>query len=204
MLAQVLARSLEAQGAQATVIPAHSVDQMVEDILGAAPAVLIIDLDLGPAGTGSDVLSRLSSERAEVRSVVLTGSASELEHARAIVAGAAAVMLKTADLESLVDAVSQVAAGGTRIDADRYAAARTLLEEWASKHSDSLRRLAMLTTRERAVLEYLRTGVRAASIADMESLSVSTVRTHIRSILLKLGVNSQLEAVALLKSIEQN
>ena len=54
-----------------------------------------------------------------------------------------------------------------------------------------------LTPREREVLAHLCQGHRAARIARLESVALSTIRAHIRSVLQKLGVNSQLQAVAL-------
>ena len=56
--------------------------------------------------------------------------------------------------------------------------------------------LMLLTTSERRVLFYLTTGRSAQDIADDLVVSVTTVRSHIRSILRKLGVRSQLAAVA--------
>jgi DNA-binding CsgD family transcriptional regulator len=60
--------------------------------------------------------------------------------------------------------------------------------------------LMMLTASERRVLFYLTTGRSAQDIADELVVSVTTVRSHIRSILRKLGVKSQLAAVAIANS----
>ena len=54
-----------------------------------------------------------------------------------------------------------------------------------------------LTSSERRVLYYLTTGGSAQEIADEIVVSLATVRSHIRSVLRKLGVRSQLAAVAL-------
>jgi len=54
-----------------------------------------------------------------------------------------------------------------------------------------------LTPREREVLSALAKGQRAEAIASESGVSSATVRSQIRSVLAKLGVNSQLEAVAL-------
>ncbi len=60
--------------------------------------------------------------------------------------------------------------------------------------------LLLLTASERRVLFYLTTGQSAQHIADDLVVSVTTVRSHIRSILRKLGVRSQLAAVAIANS----
>lgn len=57
-------------------------------------------------------------------------------------------------------------------------------------------RLHWLSDRERAVLIHLMHGLSAEQIARLDYVTVSTVRSQIRSILAKLGVNSQLAAVA--------
>jgi DNA-binding NarL/FixJ family response regulator len=58
-------------------------------------------------------------------------------------------------------------------------------------------RLERLTRREREVLAELAQGHRAQAVADRSVVSLATVRTQIRSVLTKLEVGSQLEAVAL-------
>ncbi len=60
--------------------------------------------------------------------------------------------------------------------------------------------LLQLTASERRVLFYLTTGKSAQEIADSLVVSLTTVRSHIRSILRKLGVRSQLAAVVLANS----
>ncbi len=62
---------------------------------------------------------------------------------------------------------------------------------------DARRRLAQLTARERQVLWALSEGESAGAIAETFFVSVGTVRTHIQGILGKLGVSSQLAAVAM-------
>jgi DNA-binding NarL/FixJ family response regulator len=57
--------------------------------------------------------------------------------------------------------------------------------------------IARLTRTERAVLDGLRAGKSASMLASEFYVSLATIRSHIRAILLKLGVNSQLAAVAL-------
>ena len=58
------------------------------------------------------------------------------------------------------------------------------------------RRLDWLSARERVVLIHMMHGRSACDIAALDYVTVSTVRSQIRSILMKLGVSSQLAAVA--------
>ena len=58
-------------------------------------------------------------------------------------------------------------------------------------------RFALLTEREQVVLTHLQDGLTPIEIAQVEYVGLTTVRTQIRSILMKLGVRSQLAAVAM-------
>ena len=60
------------------------------------------------------------------------------------------------------------------------------------------KRPAALTARERAVLVRMMDGMSASEIATAEFMGLATARTHIRNILTKLGVNTQLAAVTLI------
>ncbi len=59
-----------------------------------------------------------------------------------------------------------------------------------------MNRLQFLSARERMVLRYLMEGLSADEIARKEHLGLATIRTYIRNILMKLNVNTQLQAVA--------
>jgi DNA-binding NarL/FixJ family response regulator len=57
--------------------------------------------------------------------------------------------------------------------------------------------LRSLSVRERQILTLLARGYSNRRIAESCSLSINTVRTHVQNVLIKLGVHSKLEAVAL-------
>ena len=80
--------------------------------------------------------------------------------------------------------------------AKRYELMAELRSARAARYKD-LAPFKTLTSREQAVLAGLAQGRRAEIIAAAAFLSEGTVRSQIRSVLAKLGVNSQLEAVAL-------
>ena len=92
--------------------------------------------------------------------------------------------------------LERLAAGGdVGDDAERQA----LVERWLAERSDRevlLERIESLTPRERTVLRLLFAGEKVRAIADLLGISEATVRSHVRSMLRKLGVNSQLAAVA--------
>jgi DNA-binding CsgD family transcriptional regulator len=68
---------------------------------------------------------------------------------------------------------------------------------YVAQHGDVWSRIAALTPREREVLNGIIRGETAEEMAESFVISIGTVRTHIRAVLAKLGVSSQLAAVAL-------
>lgn len=76
---------------------------------------------------------------------------------------------------------------------------QALVDRWLAERSERellLERIESLTPRERTVLRLLFAGDKVVTIADLLGISEATVRSHVRSMLRKLGVNSQLAAVA--------
>lgn len=182
-------------------LDAHKCELDVDQVAGAvSPGTLVLlDLDLGvdPNGhrvDGTALVPALQSAGGTV--LMVTGSSDVEAIAAAVAAGAVGWIPKSASFEQVLATIVRVAAGGTAItDAERD---RLLsLHESRSRESRQLdRRWERLTPRELQVLQRLVDGQRAAAIAEEFVVSMATVRTQIRSILAKLEVGSQLEAVA--------
>ena len=113
----------------------------------------------------------------------------------ALMAGASGFLLKRTSPEMLIDAIKAVAAGDsllspsvTRRVIDRMAAlpaGEAVLDD----------RLDALTPRERDVLEQLARGLSNAEIADSLVIEESTVKTHVKRILMKLRLRDRVQAV---------
>jgi DNA-binding NarL/FixJ family response regulator len=113
----------------------------------------------------------------------------------AIDAGADGFLLKRATPEQLVEAIRTVAAGDALVSPS---VTRRLLRAYASRRApdaDRLRLAATLTGREVDVLRALAGGLSNAEIADRIWVSPETVKTHIKSILGKLGARDRTQAV---------
>jgi DNA-binding NarL/FixJ family response regulator len=117
--------------------------------------------------------------------------------AAAVAAGAAAYVPRSAPVDVLVRAVLSIVSGRpVMLTGERRAWLE--LHRTARAEVDTRRRhLDLLTDREFEVLRRLERGQKAADIAVDAVVAMSTVRTHIRSILVKLEVKSQQEAIAL-------
>jgi two-component system, NarL family, response regulator DevR len=152
--------------------------------------VAIIDFHL-PDGTGAEAADRIRARSSSTAIVFLSADDSDEPLLAAIEAGASSYLLKSASGDEIVKAVRSAAAGETLIPAG------TITRVLASRR-DSARQaqlLERLTSRERQILALMIRGVDNRAMAEKLHISYATVRTHVRSILAKLGAHSQLDAV---------
>jgi two-component system, NarL family, response regulator DevR len=159
------------------------------------PDVVLMDVRL-PDGSGLDAAMTIRATADHIAFIFLTAYDSDEALAEAIEAGAAAFVPKSEAPETVVDAIKRVANGETLIQPGQIQFALT----WrlARRRMDRERQeiLDSLTPREIEVLKLLAAGADAATIASRLHVSPLTVRTHIRALLAKLNVHSQLQAVA--------
>jgi DNA-binding NarL/FixJ family response regulator len=158
------------------------------------PQLVLLDLHLGAQGSGIDRIPLLDASSRAV--VVLTSETDPSVLAPALEAGAAAVLDKTMPFPDLISELEQIPRGGSAASRERN---RRILHASRLAAEERERRLSQfrrLTPREEEVLGLLIDGVQAADIAERTYVSLSTVRSHIRSILMKMGVGSQLAAVS--------
>ena len=114
-----------------------------------------------------------------------------------IEAGAEAVVTKSVSFDELVRRVTRILDGPhDALCADREELLASLRFDRAETQC-RLEPFYRLSSKEREVLSDLCRGMSAQEIAAAKFLSTATVRSHIRAILVKLEVNSQLAAVAL-------
>jgi two-component system nitrate/nitrite response regulator NarL len=156
--------------------------------------VVLLDLALGEGRWGLDLLPEL--QRCSRAVVVLTGETDERLLGDALLAGCLGAVPKSAPVADIVEAV-RAAAAGERLpvrwaDPAWAAASRRDRVEQRQRLADFDR----LTGRERDVLTNLVEGRDVGEIAQEAVVSVATVRSQVRGVLTKLGVSSQLQAVA--------
>lgn len=194
LLGQILAHALTAAGLDAALAERPTPEAVAACLQDGPPDVALVDLDLGDAfGTGARLIPSLVE--AGTRVVMLTGSRDRLALAECIEAGAIAIVGKDEPLERLLAAIDDAVAGRSMRADDRH---ELLQELWAARAAAERRGkpFARLTRREQEVLGALLDGLSAAEIAERDYVSMATVRSQIRGVLVKLGVTSQLAAVA--------
>ena len=154
------------------------------------PDVLLLDLKL-PVLDGVAVLERLAAQSAATRALVLTSATDKAQVARAMRAGAAGFLYKDVDPDALVRAIRSVHDGHTLL----AAAASDLLTGGAS--GPALRGIDALTSREREVLALLADGRSNREIGRALGVTEKTIKTHVSSVLAKLGVADRTQAAVL-------
>jgi DNA-binding NarL/FixJ family response regulator len=160
------------------------------------PDVILMDIRM-PVLDGVEATRQLAAKGSPARILVLTTfDLDEYVHA-AIRAGASGFLLKDVTPAQLVHAIRVVAAGDALL---APSVTRRLLERFATTlpvgdHSSEA--LAQLTAREAEVLRLLAAGLSNAEIATELVVSEATVKTHVSSMLRKLGLRDRVQAVIL-------
>jgi DNA-binding NarL/FixJ family response regulator len=195
VLADGLAMALNAEGLPAKVHVPASAEGVLAAVTEESPQLVILDLDLGLDHGGVDLVAPVRELGPRV--LVLTGSTDRLVHARCIEAGAAGVASKGDSFDQLLDAIRRTARGDLAMGRLRREELLDELRRARAARSERLAPFERLTPKESSVLLALAEGRSAEQIARSSYVSLPTVRTQIRGILVKLDVGSQLAAVAL-------
>jgi PAS domain S-box-containing protein len=156
--------------------------------------VAVVDLGL-PDGYGGELIKELSDVNPRAQALVLSASLDRAETARAIESGAAGTLDKTAQLDEVVDAVRRLRAGETLVPLDELLELLRFAGQQRRQEHQDRAAIDRLTPREVEVLQALAEGLDSQAIADRLYISLRTERNHVASILAKLGVHSQLQAL---------
>ena len=199
LLATSLAVALRQQGVQVDVSAPSNPGELAATVRRLAPVLVLLDLDLGPgAGPGVDLVRPLIDAGGRV--VMLTGVLERVRLAACVEAGAAGIVSKASGFENLVDTVRRAAGGEALLTAAQRHDLLGELRDARQADRDRAAPFLRLSPRERAVLARLAAGDSAETIAASSFVSLATVRSQIRAVLAKLGVSSQLAAVALARN----
>jgi DNA-binding NarL/FixJ family response regulator len=125
----------------------------------------------------------------------VTASTDRVDVARALEAGAAGVIHKSARIEEIKGAVRRLAAGEHLLAPEEAGELLRLSSRQRQQDREAQLALTRLTPREMEVLQALAEGLSDKEIAQRLHIGFETVRTHMVSILSKLRVESRLQAL---------
>jgi two-component system, NarL family, nitrate/nitrite response regulator NarL len=166
----------------------------VEDFLAAIekirPSLVLMDIGL-PGLSGIEGLKALKAMRPEVDVLMLTVFEDESKIFDAVCAGASGYLLKKTPSAKILEAIREIREGGAPMTAKVAMKVLTLFRSSPPERKPDFQ----LTERELEVLGCLVMGSSYKMIADQCSISLDTVRSHIRHIYEKLHVNSKAQAI---------
>lgn len=160
------------------------------------PDVVLMDIRM-PVLDGIEATRQITAEHPGVAVVVLTTFDLDAYVFAAVRAGALGFFLKDGEADELLAGVRAAARGDALLAPD---ALRRLLVEFAAAPtplSEAAAAVATLTDRERQVLRAVARGLSNAELAVALSISEATCKTHVSSMLAKLGVRDRVQAVVM-------
>jgi DNA-binding NarL/FixJ family response regulator len=168
-------------------------EEAVAVVLETRPDVVLMDIRM-PRVDGIEGSRRVLAAAPDVKVVVLTTFDEDDYVEAALRSGVSGFLLKVAPPERLIDAVRTVAAGGGLLDPGVTV---RVIETFAASPVRARRAevLDALTERERDVLGLIGRGMSNAEIAAELYLGETTVKTHVSSVLAKLGLRDRVQAV---------
>jgi two-component system invasion response regulator UvrY len=178
---------LQSQPEMSVVAEAESGEAACQRYLELLPDVVVMDLAM-PGMGGLEALRRIRAHHPQARVLTLSAQDDPMHARRALREGALGFLSKRSAPETLIDAVTAVAAGNRYIDTGL--AQKLALDEIDGAGKSVVERLS---EREFEVFVRLARGESVQRIAEDLSLSPSTVGTHLYNIKQKLRVTNQSE-----------
>jgi DNA-binding NarL/FixJ family response regulator len=159
------------------------------------PDVVLMDVRM-PEMNGIEATRQIATGEGAPRVLVLTTFDRDEYVYEALRAGASAFLLKDAPEHQLLAAIRVVADGGSLFSPS---VTRRLIEQFAAREAapEPPQALAELTARELEVLRLIARGLSNAEISERLVVSEHTTKTHVASILQKLGLRNRVQAVVL-------
>ena len=184
VLREGIAAILGSEADMVLVAEAGNGQEAIEQFRTHRPDVTLMDLQM-PLMSGTDAILTIRNQFPDARIIVLTTYAGDVQAARALKAGAAGYLLKSALRKELVETIRIVHGGKKRIPPE-------VAVEIAEHRADDA-----LTAREIDVLRQVAAGKANKMVADQLAISEETVKAHMRSILSKLGASDRTHAVTI-------
>jgi DNA-binding NarL/FixJ family response regulator len=166
----------------------------VESTRERRPDVVLMDIRM-PSLDGIAATREVLAASPDVKVVILTTFEEDDYIFGALNAGASGFLLKRTRPEELIAAIHTIASGDSLLSPS---VTRRVIDRMAREPAPAVsasRRLDALTPREREVLELVARGLSNGEIATALFVEESTVKSHVKRILMKLGLRDRVQAV---------
>jgi two-component system, NarL family, response regulator LiaR len=154
------------------------------------PDVVLMDLVLPGGMDGAEATKEILRTCPDAKVLALTSFSDPELIAQVLRAGALGCLLKNVSGKELAEAIRRAHAGAGTLAPEAAGALVHAISSPGEAHAD-------LTHRERDVLKLMVEGLTNAEIAERLVVSLSTVKTHVSSIIAKLGASTRTEAAAI-------
>jgi DNA-binding NarL/FixJ family response regulator len=185
---------LESEDGITVVGEAENGQVAIDKALDLSPDVICMDVQM-PVMDGLESTEQIVRRGAAGAVLMLTTFDRDDFLFRALAAGASGFLLKTAEAEQLIDAVTALAAGDGLLSPE---VTRRVIERSVSAPEQSTPvapELEQLTDRELEVLRLVATGATNSEIAERLFVGEATVKTHVSNLLSKLDIRDRIHAV---------
>lgn len=174
-----------------TVVMARTLPDAVQAVARQQPDLCLLDRHFA-GEDGISAIETMIASSARTKVLVLSADPDTEAVLAALRAGASGYLHKTRGVTALTAAIRRVLRGEVVVDVPKVSGPRP-----SPRQQDARRLASYLTGRERECLALLVGGLDTAAMARKLGVSQATVRTHVQSLLTKLGVHSRLEAAAM-------
>jgi len=158
----------------------HTLKECRKALIQETPDVLLLDLSL-PDGSGIEFCSEIHKNHPEIKILILT-THDEYSVAKQVLSnGASGYILKNALSEEVIEGIETVAAGDVFLCDE--------IDILMKKQSEQL---VWLTAREKELLKLLTDGCTNQEMADKLFLSIETIKTYRKNLILKLGAKNSI------------
>lgn len=194
LLSHALQRELSGRGWAVAVGEITSVEALLAQVARLRPTLTVLDIAMPALGHGLRLIPSVRAGGSRV--LMLTGSYDPPLWGECIEAGALAVVGKDEPLADILRTI-ELAVTGVPVRRARNQALLQVLDQTRQERGAALDPFEALTPSERRVLRALMEGRPVTAIAAADYVGVATVRSHVKAVLRKLAVGSQLEAVTM-------